>query len=605
MKQAAVVVHGAFDETAVGVQLQPRLLLVPPQSSPADPRAGGWVGLHGSGVVAERFVTAIAELRDAGLENHLKDPRDLGATIRGSLTLYGVDDEGAAVVLPDPLGSGLVFRYRTGPIDAVSSDLGALVDTLALLGYEVRKSLAYVLLLASIGSGGLRQTPYEGVEVLAPGTWLRIDGRQGVQTMPYPSAAQLTPSADGFEQGLERTREDVLSNVRAVAAYGAETQISHLTGGIDSRLVVAALRHLGKEKDFLYYCMGGPGDPDYDVASRISAQLPLRMTTFAGYVERKMAGSWQDHLVGSLNATSGVGQTLATVWGVPTDTTVLSGGYGEFLRSFYNRGAAAALDPGELAEYMFGQFSMGRDDAMSIIAPPLKVRLVAELASSVSEGRRRGVADDAVLDYLYMTGRNRFFVGEISRALSSFSHRFDPLYSVAAGSAALAVPGEVRQANVLGLDLLLSLDRELASMPFDRDRYSGLYEDLRGLVARVDLPDGRPEVVPRPRHLEPADGSGQLSWQPPRATPAQIATARRLGMAPRLLANYEIIRQELPTMLTEFPATELAQVLNLRLLRTYLQRPPTHRVIYRGLTNLYAGLSWYLYGDELGQVSKR
>ena len=80
------------------------------------------------------------------------------------------------LILPDPFGSGLVFRYRVSGFEAVSSDLAALVNVVSKSGHTVKRSLRYACMLAATGSGGLGLSPYEGVEYLESGTWLWCGG---------------------------------------------------------------------------------------------------------------------------------------------------------------------------------------------------------------------------------------------------------------------------------------------------------------------------------------------------------------------------------------------------------------------------------------------
>lgn len=585
MREAPVVVAGAGPPP--GIRFSDRVWF----AGAGEAIAGQELGVHGSGTVLGRFVSTSEDLAAVLGAVGSVEPSEIGSSVRGALTVYLRKASGEVAILPDPLGSGLVYRLAAGQTEMFSSDLDLLVRVAADLGVAVRKSLGYLALLVATGSGGLGLTPYEGVEVLDPGTWVEV-GPDGVTHRDYPDAVQLTGPTGAYESGKAEAREDFLTNVRAAGDHPVETRICHLTGGSDSRLVAAALRQADLGDRFLYYCMGGPGDPDYDIASGICSGLSLEMTSWSGYAEQNQARSWQESMVGTLEATSGVLSTLATTWAVPVSSMVLSGGYGEFLRSFYNQGRPATMPGDELAEHMFGQFSMGRRDEMCILAPGHKRQLVAALQERVDTGLERGVRPDAVLDYLYMTERNRFFVGEISRVLSHTTNRFDPLYSVAAGRAALAMPGEERNANVLGLDLLRDLAPDLAAMPFDRERYSGTYESLRGAVPRVDLPGGEPVVHPRPAHIP---YTARLGWSFPTPNHDQVRRARELGMQPRLMVTYDIVKDELPELLASVPRKDLESVLNLTLLNKYLQRPPGHRVIYRALSNLYGALSWYVH----------
>lgn len=597
MKQAPVVVASANETHELGEPVRPGLWLVTPAAETSDglkPPKPGWVGMHGSGTVRGTFVAHSGDLQRVPSDCSVLE--DTGAAIRGSLTLYHLASSGSASILPDPLGSGLVFLYTRGSTHLASSDLGALVQVAGRLGLAPKKSLAYLSLVVATGSGGFGLTPYEGVGVVPPGKWLRLSGR-GIKVQSYKGEAQLHGELVPYNDALQAAEEEFLSNVTASAKYECSYRISHLTGGSDSRLVLAALRKAGVESDFTYYCSGGPGDSDFDIASRICAAVPVSMSSFSGYFEDNLSSSWQEHLVGALNATAGLLLTPASVWAKPREVMILSGGYGEFLRSFYNHGKSASLPAEYLAEMMYGTFGMGREAETCILAPGTRDRFVTLLRASVHDARELGVREDALLDYLYMTGRNRYYVGEISRTISNSAHRFDPLYSVFAARASLALEGPLRNANVFGLDLMRRLDAVLAAMPFDRERYE-VFESLRGPVTRVDFPDLQPRVLPRP---DWAMSHARMRWEKPRPTAEQVAFSRSLGMPSRYIAEYEILQRELPRLLAEVPQSELGEIFNLPLLRRHLKSPPRRRPVYRALTNLFASLSWYLKGDVLGQ----
>lgn len=552
-----------------------------------------WVGVHGAGVYRKRFVTTIKDLLTIPLP---QDYSSEGVHLSGSLALYVRDSSGSYAILPDPIGAGLIFHYKKLGIEAISSDLGLLVDSLAEEGVVLAKSLAYLGILTATGSGGFGYAPYEGVEVLAPGLWVQA-GKDGISFIPYTESSQIYTGSESYESALEAIAAEIQDQVQAAANYEADYKISHLTGGIDSRLVLAALRSLDLADVFSYYSMGGKGVPDYDIAYGICGSLPAKMTAFGGYVEVSRARSWKETFIGSYEETSGVANTLGSVWSQKNSSLILSGGYGEFFKSFYNKGEEAHSDPAVIAEQMFGQLGMGRNSRMCLLSEDFKNHLVTVLGKEIDEGLARGIRKDAVLDYRYMTGRNRFFVGEISRTLSHSVPRYDPLYSLQSARLALSLDGKTRNANVIGLDLMKKLDPVLASLPYDKDRLSGFYEELRGPQTRTNFSGLEPVVLPRPQLDLPK--APARTWSFPRVTPEETAYARKLGMQPRYMVQHQLIKAEMPEIIEEIGASKLGEIINMPLLQRYLAGQPHHRAIYRSLVNLYGSLAWYLNEEPL------
>src|SRR5690606_131475 len=95
-----------------------------------------------------------------------------------------------------------------------------------------------------------------------------------------------------------------------------------------------------------------------------------------------------------------------------------------------------------------------------------------------------GVPADAVLDYMYVAKRNRYYVGLTSGYFSNTIPRVDPLYSLSAIRLGLFTPQSLRSANVQGLRMMSSFNSDLVSLPFDSERISPAYESIYGPVSR-------------------------------------------------------------------------------------------------------------------------
>ncbi|WP_178377974.1 hypothetical protein, partial [Psychrobacter sp. Rd 27.2] len=73
----------------------------------------------------------------------------------------------------------------------------------------------------------------------------------------------------------------------------------------------------------------------------------------------------------------------------------------------------------------------------------------------------------SILDYLYLSVRNRYFVGQISTNYSNVNPRLDPLYSPIGSSYALRMDAESRSKNFLGLELMNMFNPKLLTIPFE------------------------------------------------------------------------------------------------------------------------------------------
>ncbi|WP_207382269.1 hypothetical protein [Schaalia vaccimaxillae] len=458
-------------------------------------------------------------------------------------------------------------------IVAASSDLKLLLKTLSRFGVTLQKSIKYAILVGTLGSGWFGLSPYEDITVLPAGHWISFDSR-GMNLCEYSESSQPELTLD---DALHALAQEWAKNCQIVADATGTVCIAHLTGGFDSRLVLAAMRSAGVDRGFSYYCSGQAGEPEFDSSRRLCASLSLTPTDDSGYAEENLSESWEEHLWGAFAWTEGVVSSPATIWGVQTPGIVLSGGGREILRSFYNKGESVFNSPDRITEHMFDSFAMGKSGSQSILSEPMKSLIYEGLENEHHRASEKGIRSAAQLDYLYLTGRNRYYVGEISRSFSRFIPRFDPLYSPFAAKIALNLDGEIRNSNLLGLRALGRLDSLLAALPFDSERYAQTYIDIYGNPARAAF---RTTLrVPTPVQYA-AQKPGQQKWALPQPTTQQHEFAKKLKMPPRLVPQFEYIQKRINPMLDLLDQSELSQVLDVDYLRGLIRKPPANRVGY-------------------------
>jgi hypothetical protein len=304
------------------------------------PRAGWWAP----------GVNWAAQLRDALGQRPLAE---LAAEHFGTFTMAAIDDVGAGSVESDPLGVGVLYR-ADGPHRTAIASRASLAGIAALHPGRLERSadaLAWLLSFDSVIGDG---TGYRDVRALPARTSVRLDPGGRIVEATRPLAR---PGADADPVG---PLEAELHQRLAVLAAAPERPWVGLTGGRDSRLLLAALVAAGLTDRFrfLTWDLGGG---DVGMATRLARryhldhhvvapdpQLPLRRALAAAV--------WRSE--GMLPATE-VGQVMGA------DEIFVSGIGGGLLGAQY--GADRAVD--ELA------------DADAALVAPVRRRVGASIAT--------------------------------------------------------------------------------------------------------------------------------------------------------------------------------------------------------------------------------
>ncbi|SSY79776.1 hypothetical protein [Alcaligenes faecalis] len=431
------------------------------------------VTCHGAGWIGDQLVTCasdvvknIPQLLRRGISN-------IGASLRGSLCLY-ISSQEEQYVFPDPLGAMIVFEYKSPRAIAYSSDLESLVKAVQELGEVVEKNFNYLVELVATGNGGFFSSSYKNVSSFLPFEYLCVSQKES-RKFRYSVADEFFSVPRSLDDLFERARNEILENVTAVAKSSFDNCISHLTGGFDSRLILSALTYSGYENKFRFMCSGNLNLPDRRIAGELCGHLGLCLTNSDGTVK----SSYQPGK--AMFGTSGLLRFDLPVSAFPGHV-LMSGGYGECLRSFYSSRNNSLGDPRSVLSSLYGRFFS--DDSNRIVSSSFYDFYLNQFKGFLDESLGFGVPADAVLDYMYVAKRNRYYVGLTSGYFSNTIPRVDPLYSLSAIRLGLFTPQSLRSANVQGLRMMSSFNSDLVSLPFDSERISPAYESIYGPVSR-------------------------------------------------------------------------------------------------------------------------
>lgn len=515
--------------------------------------------------------------------------------VRGAVALYYFEPiSRSVVILPDPLGSAILYKYSKGGIRAASTDLSELVYTLHSIGIQPKKSLGFAMELVVSTNGGLNESSYENIDAAPILSYLRINS-ESIKTESYNNNIISYQHELDYDSIIQAAATGIAETVSAANKVQSETKICHLTGGFDSRLVAAATVANGTSDSFRYFCQGDPVLPDKALAEKVAAELGLTMTDYSGVSWAYTPSDFGGGLVGPMIHSAGILPVGPHKGASSSDSVILSGGYGGTFRSTYDYRfldrRTSKVSGVELGTSLWGEYLFAGNDA-SILSRDFSEKLSHLIDSRMAEGMELGVNDDALGDFFYLQTRARYFISHITKSWSNFVRRIDPLYSPLAIKAALSLPMEKRAGNSIGYDIALNLDSRILELPFDSKKFNLESCGRSELIETRDFTVLRPEYDGRKSVAAEARDFGYLKL--PKTTREDIVTAKKMRARAYQIAGRNSVRNALKELISSIPKSELSEFINIKELEVLLNRPSNTRVRVRTLFNLYSSLEWYV-----------
>ncbi|WP_138926073.1 hypothetical protein [Glutamicibacter creatinolyticus] len=504
---------------------------------------------------------------------------------------------GELLILSDPFGSSTVFLYKTELTTLISSSLVSLTSLAKSDGKPLKKSLKYAAMLASSNNGGLVDSPYEGVRVLGQFKYISIS-TAGVSEKEYSIQDDIF-SIDLFrpqsaELLRERVKQDIVANISAASRYPSSRYICHLTGGMDSRTVLAGLISSGYENKYVLHCGGDPLADDMQISRRLASAFDLQISYDSGLEVGVLSGSPVVDSKWSMHETAGLLRGPANPGLRQSDAVVLSGGFGGLLRNSFGLPLATVPSDGFdarcLMKPMLGALGEQDGHGNSVLNGELRIHALERLSQVQERAKTLGVPNEALPEFVWFSFRSRYYVGEISRSLSKYVNRFDPLYSPWMLALAWSYSRQERALNFAHLDLIVDIHEELAMMPYDKERITSAYLDARpnltmGALPQSQAPMKRNSLAAAPFNL----GLGNTA-----ISSEQFESARKIGLPPATVAYSELYRSRCLEFIEELGKEELSQYFNFEHLYKLVANPPKWRPQYRSIRDLHDVLSWYL-----------
>ncbi len=254
-------------------------------------------GIGSHWVVDERGLTAFSGHcwpRDTGwkhganrswasqLRAYLGDSPDLPAlreTLFGHFTIVSLATMGQGWVMPDWTNVDQLFVADTQSGTAVSNRAGLCARAVPLGEAPPSRSLAAAGWVAGLGWVIDQESGYWDVERPRAGSLVVIEPQRGARVIePLVSALYPRVSEDPaptYEALLDEVEQDLRGTIRAVAELPVRDRVLSLSGGKDSRTLLAIILSEGVQDRFRFETSGAPERADAILASTLAHRFGL------------------------------------------------------------------------------------------------------------------------------------------------------------------------------------------------------------------------------------------------------------------------------------------------------------------------------------------
>lgn len=392
------------------------------------------------------------------------DPLTLDWTRIAGQFVALVRHEGRTFVFGDYFSA---FQLFGDTLDRLfSTSLLAAAQALPRLSFDAQGVYELAFNVMPIGD----DTIFNEVKTLAPTCVLELTAT-GVVRHTVAKPLPDTPSAMPLEDRIARHRARLTQVVGAhVRGFDREV-VCPLSGGLDSRLVLAALREQGVAPHIYVY--GNPGDPDVDIAQGIGAALGFAIDwtdkdegdvapdAFADLVNRNFQQFDGLPTFGNIfdNGVHGAAQLRRHADGA----MAVSGGCGEIFRNFFylpDRRFSAA----DIAATFFARFDP--KDATEQFDPRAFMQAVtAKIRAAIEPPVADGPISRARVEHIYPRIRCRALFGREISLEGRLSPYLMPFLDHQVVAEAMTLPLALKHAGRFEAALLNAIDPKLAAQP--------------------------------------------------------------------------------------------------------------------------------------------
>ena len=374
-----------------------------------------------------------------------------------------VDSAGRGTVHQDPYGLHPLYIGSARGVTFIANRPHLVAGELEqLTGERAARDHRFAAWLAFSGRPIGDRTGYEDVRCVPFGATVRIDPARGVR-FSFTDAPWRLPVTDIDDSCIDRIEAELIANLRAAIRAMGHTPRLQLTGGRDSRLVLALAVRAGLLQDVEIVTNGKPDLPDAIVAKDLATSLGLRHTLL----------KWGDGVVSLHEQCAHVARVAGAV--SPADGSIslskdgrmtLSGFRGETLRTH----GPDIPDYQDLQSVVTGYLS-GPSGKAGILHRDAYTTALTDGIQSLLEPAEQMVRPEDLFDAYSIQHRVRRW---LSARPERFADKFLPLYHPPATELAFQMDWRDRVAGRIHNTIIERAGRLLSQPPYYKP--GGLYK---------------------------------------------------------------------------------------------------------------------------------
>ena len=250
----------------------------------------------------------------------------------GHYAEVNLNSSGQGTVRQDPYGLHPLYTGSVRGITLVANRPHLVAGELErLTGERAARDHRCAAWLAFSGRPIGDRTGYEDVRCVPFGATVLIDANHGAR-FSFKDAPWLLPATDIDDSRIDRIESELIANLRAAIKAMSDPPRLQLTGGRDSRLVLALAVRAGLLQDVEIVTNGKTDTPDVIVAKDLATSLSLRHTLLKwgdGVIDRHQLCAHVSRVAGAVSTVDG-SHSLSK-----DGRMTLSGFHGETLRTHW------------------------------------------------------------------------------------------------------------------------------------------------------------------------------------------------------------------------------------------------------------------------------
>ena len=472
--------NDGFDSAAAALAKARRAFAAQGFPAPAEHALSGWSLLHfpyivsgpeglivrGDDLAAAAGTPVIdGKFGAAALENLLTmDPLALDWSRIGGQFVALVRRGGRTFLFGDYFSAFQLFCDAGDRL--FSTSLLAAADAMPRLSFDPQGVYELAFNVMPIGD----DTVFAELKTLSPFAVIELTP-QGVIRHRVEKPLPAAPSRLPLAEQIERHRAPLASIVGAHVDEFADHVRSPLSGGLDSRLVLAALRQAGCRPELYVY--GLPGDDDVEIAQAMGKACGFDVAWTDKYAETPPPDAFPDLVERNFHQFDGL-PTFGNIFdnGGHGDAQrkrhaggalAVSGGCGEIYRNFFYL-PDRRFTAHDVARTFFARFTPG--DATDLFDPNAFLDVIAaRIRTAIEPPAATGRLDRSRIEQIYPRIRCRALFGREISLEGRYSPYFMPFLDHQVVAQAMTIPLALKHAGRFEAALLNAIDPQLAAQP--------------------------------------------------------------------------------------------------------------------------------------------